>query len=253
MPRRQTVLALEEEGAAELKADAEEFRTADQHAVEGGDGLVEQRVALLLVDARLLRRADRREPDAEDNVGTGPSAPGQRPQDSQRFFELAVSDQRPSLGHAGGAGRRWGRLRGPGDRCGEQEARRDYNRLEYLKVLHRHRSRSLRRKTKENPPAHAHERRGSVEAKAGSPPWRGLPRLSTCYYGLRAPNAPVMLVHGTGIGIELAAYGERCRHAPRCRGRRRERSSRYRKIRRPTFRTRSRSPIVATVTPSKAR
>ena len=52
---RQTVLAFQEEGAGQLQAHADEVRIVDQHGVEGGDRLVEQGIAAILV--RLVAKA----------------------------------------------------------------------------------------------------------------------------------------------------------------------------------------------------
>ena len=54
----QPVLSFQEEGVGQLQAHPHEVRVVDQHGVEGGDGLVEQRVAAVLVrlDIRLLDR-----------------------------------------------------------------------------------------------------------------------------------------------------------------------------------------------------
>ena len=181
MVLRQPVLALEEEGAGELEADADEVRAVHQHRAEGGDGLVEQGGPPVLVDTRRLRRADRREAEEEARVAVGP---GERAKDAQRVVEPSVLDRRPRLGDAGG-GRR-GRGRG---RRGGQNAGGNRESAEEGRSLHGCGSRPRRPAGKENP-----RRRdrgaggGSEDREVRTKP----PRLGIYAY-LRAPNAPAML------------------------------------------------------------
>ena len=67
-------------------------------------------VALLLRDARPVRRADRRQAVEEERVGIDGPRLDQRQQDGERLVELALLDQRPCFG---GARRGW-RLLAPG-------------------------------------------------------------------------------------------------------------------------------------------
>ena len=97
MPPGQRVLALEEEGAGKLQADADQLGPPDQHGAQNDDGLVQQRVPPLLVDAALLRRPDRGQADVEQHAGAHRAAPGQRPEHDQRLVELARPDQRLRL------------------------------------------------------------------------------------------------------------------------------------------------------------
>ena len=66
----QRVLALEEEGAGELQAEPDQPGIGDQRLAEGGNGLVEQRVALLL-GARPPGRGERRHALAEHRADAG--------------------------------------------------------------------------------------------------------------------------------------------------------------------------------------
>ena len=79
-------------------------RLVDEHLAVGGDGAVEQRLAALLRDARLLRRPDGRDAEEEVEVGLERRAPQQRTQDDQCLGEAAALDQRPRLRRAAGGG-----------------------------------------------------------------------------------------------------------------------------------------------------
>ena len=116
---RQLVLALQEKGPAELQADPNQAGPRDQHGMEGGDGLVQQRIARVLRYARFLRRTDRRQAEQEDRAGIDLLAPDKRPEDRQRLVELSVRDQRSGLDDAPPE-RRPGILRG-GHRKGKQQ------------------------------------------------------------------------------------------------------------------------------------
>ena len=72
IPRRQRVLALEEESPGKLQAYAHQAGVRDQHGAEGRDGLVQQRLSFRLGDVRLLRRA--RSPPCRPGIGC-PNAP----------------------------------------------------------------------------------------------------------------------------------------------------------------------------------
>ena len=54
MPRRQRVLALQEEGLGELQAGTDQTGLPDQHPAQGGDGGVQKRVPRLLGNTGLL-------------------------------------------------------------------------------------------------------------------------------------------------------------------------------------------------------
>ena len=95
----QLVLALEVEGARELEPHPHQARLLDQHGVEGANGLVQQRHAVLVGHLRVLRRAERREAVKEERVGLDHVARNERPQDVQRLGEAAGVDQRPRLVH----------------------------------------------------------------------------------------------------------------------------------------------------------
>ena len=114
MPPRQAVLALEEEGAGQLQAHPHQPRRIDQHGAEGGDGLVEQDVALVGGAAGPLGGLQRRHAVEEEHVGIDRRLREQRPQGDDRFLEAAGIDQRLYVAHGGGGGRRRGIGRMPG-------------------------------------------------------------------------------------------------------------------------------------------
>ena len=64
---------------------------SNQHAAEGGDGLVQQRIPLRLRNIRLLRCPDRRQADEENHVRLDRPAPAQRPQHGQGLVEPGPS------------------------------------------------------------------------------------------------------------------------------------------------------------------
>ena len=68
VPAGEGVLALEEEGPGEFQPHPHQLRTVYEHGAEGGDGLVQQRVARVLGNLGLLRRAGGREADVEEHV-----------------------------------------------------------------------------------------------------------------------------------------------------------------------------------------
>ena len=91
----------------------------DQHAAEGGDRHLQQRLAPASGEARLVCRLDGRKAVEEQYVGLDRPLPDQRPQDRQRLFELAVPEQDLRAN-----GRRLGDGGGCGGRCrpgGKQE------------------------------------------------------------------------------------------------------------------------------------
>ena len=89
MPTGKAILALEEEGAAELQAHPHQLGTPHQHGVEGCNGLIQQRVPLVFGKAGLLRRAERRQAVLEHRVGMHRLLPHARAQDRERLIELA--------------------------------------------------------------------------------------------------------------------------------------------------------------------
>ena len=72
--RARRVLALEEEGAGELEADARQVRPVDQDGPEGGDGLVQKHIAGLAV-GRDVSGGERRHAGAEAQAGRTFRAP----------------------------------------------------------------------------------------------------------------------------------------------------------------------------------
>ena len=86
---RQAVLALEKERPRQFQAHPHQVGSIDQDGAQGGDGLVQQRLPLVVGKIGLLRCAGRCQADEEEHVRLDRAAPGQRPQDSQRLFELA--------------------------------------------------------------------------------------------------------------------------------------------------------------------
>ena len=82
--------------------------TLDQHDVEGGDGLVEQHLPLLVGAAGPLRCLQRRQAVEEERVRFDRLLLEQRPQRDDRLLEAAGVDQRPGLGCGG----RWRGLGG---------------------------------------------------------------------------------------------------------------------------------------------
>ena len=97
MSLRQLVLALEEKGAGEFQPHADQPGLRDQHGVEGGDGLVQQRVARVFGLARLVRRPDCCDADVEKHGGIDRPIPHQRPEETQRIVETADPDQNPGI------------------------------------------------------------------------------------------------------------------------------------------------------------
>ena len=83
VPAGQGVLALEKEGPGELEADPNEVRPLNQQFAEGSDGAIQQRLAVRLLAARLLRRPERREAEQKERAGLELPAPNQRPQNNQ--------------------------------------------------------------------------------------------------------------------------------------------------------------------------
>ena len=68
MPRGKPVLALEEEGAGEFRADPDRLGPADRHLAEGDDSRVQQRVPGLLRKTGLFRCHHCRVPPAEQRT-----------------------------------------------------------------------------------------------------------------------------------------------------------------------------------------
>ena len=98
---RQAVLALEKERPCQFQAHPHQAGAGDQHGVERGDGLVQQRLPLVVGKIGLLRCAGRCQADEEEHVRLDRAAPGQRPQDAQRLLEPALLNQGPALRDAG--------------------------------------------------------------------------------------------------------------------------------------------------------
>ena len=132
---RQLVPAGAEEGARQLQPHPHQRRLLDEHGVEGTDGVVQQRLALVLVEVRLLRCLGRREAEEEDHVGGHRAGLHRRPQDGERVGEAAGRNQHPRLRlDACGGSLGKGRLgplvvRAPGRR-NEREAGGDRERAE---------------------------------------------------------------------------------------------------------------------------
>ena len=104
MPRRQRVLALEEEGPGKLQADADEAGVRDQHGAEGRDGLVQQRLACVVGNIRPLCSSDGREAVNEECIRLDRIRLEQRAQHCQRLCEPADIDQRTCVGHTANLG-----------------------------------------------------------------------------------------------------------------------------------------------------
>ena len=101
---RQAVLALEKERPRQFQAHPHQVGAVDQHGVQGGYGLVQQCIPLVVGKIGLLRCAGRRQADEEEHVRLDRAAPGQRPQNSQRLVELAGPDQCLGARNIGGGG-----------------------------------------------------------------------------------------------------------------------------------------------------
>ena len=97
MPRRQRVLALQEESPGKLQADANQAGVRDQHGAEGRDGLVQQRLACVVGNIRPPCSSDGREAVEEERVRLDRIRLEQRAQYCQRVYEPADIDQRPCV------------------------------------------------------------------------------------------------------------------------------------------------------------
>ena len=124
MPPRQAVLPLEKERPRQFQAHPHQPRRVDQHDAEGGDGLVEQDVAVGGGAAGPLGGFQRRQAVEEEHVGVDRRLREQPPQGDDGRLEAAGVDE--GLGGVRGGGWRGsGRGVGAPGRGGRRESQQD--------------------------------------------------------------------------------------------------------------------------------
>jgi len=94
----EAVLFLVEERPRQLQTYPCKLRAYGEHGVQGGNGLIKQRLALRLLGPE-ARRLDRGQPEQEHRVRIDLIRGRERAQQRQRLVEPARIEQRPGLGH----------------------------------------------------------------------------------------------------------------------------------------------------------